>query len=63
MQELMYHMLPLTVLGAVQLLRDALGGRGDSHGVTLCDKGGGGGSAEHVIQNKHIYFLSVNNQY
>ena len=25
-QELMYHMLPLTVLGAVQLLRDALGG-------------------------------------
>ena len=30
MQELMYHMLPLTVLGAVQLLRDALGGRGEA---------------------------------
>ena len=58
----MYHMLPLTVLGAVQLLRDALGGREVSNGVTLCDRGGGG-SAEHVIQNKHVYFLYVNNQY
>ena len=28
MQELMYHMLPLTVLRAIQLLRDALGGGG-----------------------------------
>ena len=28
MQELMYHLLPLTVLGANQLLRDALGGGG-----------------------------------
>ena len=54
MQELMHHMLLLTVLGAVQLLRDALGGRGVSHAVTLCDSGGGG-SAEHVIQNKDIY--------
>ena len=53
-------MLTLTVLGAVQLLRDALG-EGVDHGVTLCDKGGG--SAVHVIQNKHIYFQSVNNQY
>ena len=62
MQELMYHMLPLTVLGAVQLFRDALGGRGVSHDVTLCDRGGWE-SAEHVVQNKDIYFLSVNNQY
>ena len=62
MQGLMYHLLPLTVLGAIQLLRDAPGGRGVNHCVTLCDKGGLG-SAEHVIQNKDIYSLSVNNQY
>ena len=61
MQELIYHMLPLTKLEAVQLLRDALGGE-VGHDVTLCDRRGGV-SAEHVIQNKHIYFLSVNNQY
>ena len=34
-------MLPLTVLGAVQQLRDALGGRRVGHGVTLRDRGGG----------------------
>ena len=63
MQELMYHMLPLTVLEAVQLLRDALEERRVGHGVTFCDRRGGGGSAEHVIQNKDINFPSVNNQF
>ena len=33
------------VLGAVQLLRNALGGEGGGHGVTLCDRGGGVGRA------------------
>ena len=31
-----------TILGAVQLLRNAVGGEGGGHGVTLCDRRRGG---------------------
>ena len=46
--------------GAVQLLRNALGGRGGvGHGVTLCDRGRGGGSAKRYVTPKIIYMNDI----
>ena len=42
--------------GDVQLLRNALGGRGVSHGVTLCD--GERGSAERYVTPRIIYMYN-----
>ena len=59
MQELMYHMLPLTVLGAVQLLRDALGGEG-GHNVTLCDRGEE--SVARACNPEQVYIFPIREQ-
>ena len=45
------------LIGAVQLLRNSLGG-GGRPGVTLCDRGrGGGGSAERYVTPKILYIV------
>ena len=50
-------MLTLTVLGAVQLLRDALG-EGVGHGVTLCDKGG----VSRACNTEQAYIFPIREQ-
>ena len=47
-------------LAAIQLLRNALGGGVVGHGVTLCDRLRGWGSAERYVTPKIIYMYNIN---